>query len=85
MGKKVLVLTYYFPPSGGAGVQRWLKMLRYFPDNGLEPIVLTPNPQQASYPQRDASLVQEIPAGLRIETTPTFEILTLLKRWRGEK
>ena len=85
MGKKVLVITYYFPPSGGAGVQRWLKMLRYFPENGWEPIVLSPDPLQASYPQRDPSLMHEIPDGLRVETTPTFEVLTLFKRTSGEQ
>ena len=85
MGKKVLVVTYYFPPSGGAGVQRWLKMLRHFPENGWDPIVLTPDPRQASYPQRDDTLVREIPKGLRVETTPTREVLSLLKRASGER
>lgn len=85
MGKKVLVITYYFPPSGGAGVQRWLKMLRYLPENGLDPVVLAPDPAMASYPQRDESLLNDVPEGLRVETTPTFEALTLVKRALGEK
>ena len=40
--KKVLVISYYWPPSGGSGVQRWLKFCKYLRDFGWEPIVYTP-------------------------------------------
>ena len=59
MSKKVLVITYYWPPAGGPGVQRWLKFVKYLPDFGVEPIVYTP--QDPHYPLRDESLIAEIP------------------------
>ena len=56
---KVLIVTYYWPPSGGSGVQRWLKFVKYLQDFGIEPIVYTvANPK---YPILDASLENEIP------------------------
>lgn len=53
---KVLVITYYWPPSGGAGVQRALKFVKYFVRMGLEPVVLTVAPGSASYPVLDETL-----------------------------
>ena len=41
MIKKVLIITYYWPPSGGAGVQRWLKFVKYLREYGWEPVVFT--------------------------------------------
>jgi hypothetical protein len=60
--KKVLIITYYWPPSGGAGVQRWLKFSKYLPEYGVDPLVLTVDPDFATYPQTDTSLSNEIPA-----------------------
>ena len=58
---KVLIITYYWPPSGGAGVQRWLKFSKYLSDYGWEPVILTVNPEYASYPQKDNnSLMEEV-------------------------
>ena len=56
--KKVLVITYYWPPSGGAGVQRWLKFVKYLRDFNADPIVYIP--ENPSYPVIDESLVTEI-------------------------
>ena len=67
--KKVLVITYYWPPSGGSGVQRWLKFVKYFRDFGVEPIVLTVDPDFATYPNNDFTLVDEIPEGIEIYKT----------------
>ena len=39
--EKVLIITYYWPPSGGASVQRWLKLSKYLLRFDIEPIVLT--------------------------------------------
>ena len=39
--KRVLIITYYWPPSGGSGVQRWLKMSKYLPENGWQPVIYT--------------------------------------------
>ena len=67
--KKVLIITYYWPPSGGSGVQRWLKFVKYFRDFGIEPIVLTVAPEFAALPNIDESLEHEIPAGIEVHKT----------------
>ncbi len=64
--KKVLIITYYWPPSGGSGVQRWLKFAQYLPEYGIEPIVLTVNPGKASYPVIDESLITDVPEGMKV-------------------
>ena len=70
---RLLVLTYYWPPSGGAGVQRCLKWVKYLPELGVEPTVITVDPDQASYPVRDESLLREVPPGVRVIRTATLE------------
>jgi glycosyltransferase involved in cell wall biosynthesis len=56
--KKVLIITYYWPPAGGSGVQRWVKMAKYFSQQNWEPIVLCPkNPE---YPILDESFLKEV-------------------------
>lgn len=82
---KVLIVTYYWPPSGGSGVQRWLKFVKYLPTFGYVPIVLTVDENKASYPQIDNSLEKDIPVGVTIERTNTFEILNLYKKVSPEK
>ena len=67
--KKVLIITYYWPPSGGSGVQRWLKFVKYFRDFGIEPIVLTVAPEFAALPNIDESLEHEIPIGIEVHKT----------------
>lgn len=83
--KKVLIITYYFPPAGGAGVQRWLKFVKYLPQYGCEPIVLTVDGNYASYPQKDASLAADIPSGLKVVRTKTREILSTYKKLSPQK
>jgi len=70
--KKVLIITYYWPPSGGPGVQRWLKFVKYLPQFGWEPTVLTT--LDGDYPIIDESLLKDVPQNIRIirSTTPTF-------------
>ncbi|MCF6167810.1 glycosyltransferase family 4 protein [Lutibacter sp.] len=69
--KKALIITYYWPPAGGSGVQRWLKFVKYFRDFGVEPVVFTvKNPQ---YPILDKSLQNEIPKGVEILKQPIWE------------
>lgn len=74
--KKVLILTYYWPPSGGSGVQRWVYFAKYLNRLGWEPIVLTVDESQASYASFDRSLEKEV-KGIRVIKTPTREPL----RW----
>lgn len=83
--KKVLLITYYFPPSGGAGVQRWLKTIKYLPEFGVETIVLTVDPEVASYPQVDESLCKEVPDFVKVYKTKTKEILSLYKKVSPQK
>ena len=52
--KRILIITYYWPPSGGSGVQRWLKMSKYLPENGWQPVIYTT--EDAEYPIIDPSL-----------------------------
>ncbi len=78
--KKVLLITYYFPPSGGAGVQRWLKTIKYLPKYGVETIVLTVDPAVASYPQVDESLCNDVDSAFKVYRTKTREILSLYKK-----
>lgn len=69
--RRVLVITYYWPPAGGPGVQRWLKFVTYFKDFGIEPVVFIPdNPH---YPLQDKSIISEIPAGIEIIRFPIKE------------
>jgi len=79
--RRVLFVTYYFPPAGGIGVQRPLRWIRLLPEFGWEPIVLAP--RDADYPLRDPALEQEIPPGLVVVRTPIFEPYALYRRWRG--
>ncbi len=69
--KKALILTYYWPPAGGSGVQRWLKFVKYFKYFGIEPIVYTvKNPK---YPIEDKSLLKEVPKNIEILKQPIWE------------
>jgi glycosyltransferase involved in cell wall biosynthesis len=83
--KKVLIITYYWPPSGGAGVQRWLKFAKYLPEFGWQPIILTVDPEYASYPQRDESFFSEIHPDCLVYTTKSFEFYNLYKLISGKK
>lgn len=68
----VLFVTYYFPPSGGPGVQRVLKFAKYLPEFGFTPLVLTV-PESAEYPVRDPSLVAEAPPASQVFRSPILE------------
>ena len=83
--KKILLISYYWPPSGGAGVQRILKFSKFLPDFGFEPWVVTVDDKVASYPLRDYSLIEEIPADLKVFRTHSFEPLSYLTRLTGNK
>lgn len=71
MKKKVLIITYYWPPAGGPGVQRWLKFVKYLPEFDIEPIVYIP--ENANYPLVDKSLVSEVSNVLTILKQPIKE------------
>jgi len=69
--KKVLIITYYWPPSGGSGVQRWLKFAKYLPQFDWKPIIYTP--ENPSFAIRDESLLTEVPAVAEIIKLPIWE------------
>jgi len=69
--KKVLIITYYWIPSGGSGVQRWVKFVKYLREFGWEPIIYTPeNPE---FPSLDYSFKSDIPSDITVLKTPIWE------------
>ena len=77
---KVLIVTYYWPPSGGAGVQRWLKFSKYLPEFGWEPIILTVDPEYAAYPVTDFSLNDDLPSSIRVYPTPAINYFGIYRK-----
>ncbi len=69
--KKVLIIAYYWPPSGGSGVQRWLKFVKYLPQFGWKPYVFTP--ENPSVVIKDESLLKDVPAEAEIIRFPIWE------------
>ncbi|RTY98402.1 glycosyl transferase family 1 [Flavobacterium sp. RSP49] len=69
--KKILIITYYWPPAGGPGVQRWLKFVKYLPDFGIQPIVYIP--ENPTYPIVDENLVKEVSVKAIILKQKIFE------------
>ena len=78
--RKVLIITYYWPPSGGAGVQRWLKFSKYLPEYGWQPVILTVDPEYAAYPVTDYSLIADLPDSLKVYTTPSIDYFSYFKK-----
>lgn len=83
--KQVLLLTYYWPPSGGAGVQRWLKFCKYLPEFNVAVNVVTVHEKYASYPVTDQSFTKDIDRHLTIIKTKSFEPLHFYQRISGRK
>ncbi|NAS30123.1 glycosyltransferase [Flavobacteriaceae bacterium R38] len=69
--KKVLIITYYWPPAGGPGVQRWLKFVKYLKDFKVDPVVYIP--ESPDYPLIDESFLKEIPGDITILKKSFFE------------
>ena len=69
--KKLLIITYYWPPAGGPGVQRWLKFVKYLPDFDVQPIVYIP--ENPTYPIIDEGLMSEVSKETIILKRPIFE------------
>lgn len=78
--KKVLIITYYWPPGSGAGVQRWLKFSRYLPEFGWEPVILTVDPKYAAYPALDQSLENELHKDITIHRTKATDWFKIYAR-----
>jgi glycosyltransferase involved in cell wall biosynthesis len=80
--KRVLIITYYWPPAGGGGVQRWVKFATYLRDFGWEPIIFTV--KDGSYPIIDTTLLNELPDGIEVIKSPIFEPYDWYKRLLGK-
>lgn len=80
--KKVLIITYYWPPSGGAGVQRWLKFSKYLPGFDWEPIIYTPENPEA--PIKDNSLFDDVNPNIKVLKRTIWEPYSFYKRLTGK-
>jgi glycosyltransferase involved in cell wall biosynthesis len=81
--KRVLIITYYWPPSGGSGVQRWLKMSKYLPENDWQPVIYTT--ENAEYPIIDPSLEKDVAPEVEVIRRPIFEPYAFYKKFLGIK
>jgi glycosyltransferase involved in cell wall biosynthesis len=84
MAGKILVVTYYWPPAGGPGVQRWLKTTKEWQRMGQDITVLTVDPAAATYPVQDESLLHEC-AEIKTVTTPATDWFGAYQRLTGRK
>ena len=81
--KRVLVIAYYWPPSGGSGVQRWVKFVKYLPAQGWQPVVFAP--LNADYPSLDPSFEAEVPASVEVLRGPIWEPYSAYRKLTGAK
>jgi hypothetical protein len=77
--KKILIISYYWPPAGGPGVQRWLKFVKYLPEFGWEPTVFIP--ENPSYPIIDETLQKDVPKNLKMIKTKIWEPYQLAEKF----
>ena len=80
---KVLIVTYYWPPFGGSGVQRWLKFVKYLPSFGYQPFVYTP--ENPFVEIQDASLLKDVPTEAEVIKLPIWEPYQLFKKVTDNK
>ena len=83
MAKKVLMITYAFPPIAVAGTQRSLRFCRYLPENGWFPVVLTIRVDRGR--ANDFALLKRIPPGVRISRTPTIDFWRMYQKWSARE
>lgn len=82
--KKVLIITYYWPPSGGSAVQRWLSFSNHLVKLGFEVFVLTVSEETATYPLRDESLINKIDPNIHIIRTDTKDVFSIYQKYIGK-
>ena len=80
--KKVLIISYYWPPAGGSGVQRWLKFTKYLPKYSWQPIIYTP--ENPYFEVKDQALLNDIPEEAEIYKTPIWEPYALKDKLFGK-
>src|SRR5574344_2152244 len=80
--KRLLIITYYWPPTGGSGVQRWVKFCKYLPQYGWQPVIYTPqNPERSATAD---SLLSDIPACAEVVKTHISEPYEIYRRLAGK-
>ncbi len=82
--QKVLVINYYWPPSGGPNVQRWLTFARHLLAHNVQVYVLTVDEQQGTFPSMDYSLEEEVPEEVSVYRTETREVFSFYKKTAGK-
>jgi len=81
--QRVLIVTYYWPPSAGSGVQRWLKFAKYLPQFGWQPVIFTP--ENPDFSLRDETLLADVPSEAEVVKHPIWEPYGLLRWLPGKK
>ncbi len=79
--KHVLLLTYYWPPAGGAGVHRWVRFSSFFKENNWQMHVYSPS--NAHYPIVDSGMVKQVSKDIISVQHPIFEPQQLLAKKAG--
>ena len=80
--KNILIITYYWPPSGGSGVQRWLKFSKYLPENGWKPIIYTP--ESPLFNIMDKDLLNDVHNEVEVWKTPIWEPYSIKNKLFGK-
>ena len=80
--KRVLIIVYYWPPSGGAGVQRWLKFAKYLPNYNWQPVIYTP--ENPDFKLQDENLLSEIPSEAEVIKRPIWEPYSAYRKLFGK-
>ena len=79
--KRILIISYYWPPTGGSGVQRWVKFAKYLPQEGWQPVIYTPeNPERLAV---DESLLADVPECAEVIKTRISEPYDLYRKFVG--
>jgi len=81
--KKVLFITYYWPPSGKASLQWPLKIIKHLPGFGWQPVVLTI--EDDTFSDKDETFLKQISEDLKVIKTKAFEPFNLYKKFTGKE
>jgi glycosyltransferase involved in cell wall biosynthesis len=80
---KVLLITYYWPPAGGSGVQRWLKFVKYLPSFDVTPVVYTV--KDPNYAIEDESLLSEVSSDIQVIRESIWEPNSILSKFNPKE
>lgn len=83
--KRVAIISYYWPPSGGAGVQRWVKLSKYLSKHDVECHVISVKPEKSSYQEWDQSLLAEVSSKVHVHLTDSWEPTNIYAKLAGKK